>query len=93
MYLGEKEIKECPHKTVSRSYNSPSSASAQWRCDWCGQEFSLAVGATKTVEINEVKPPHPGDYAQSSERLLIDATQAERLRANSAKKKEKSYVG
>jgi hypothetical protein len=88
MYLGEKEIKECPHKTVSRSYNSPSSTSPQWRCDWCGQEFSQAIAVSKTVEINEAT----GTNEPSALLAKYGPAVAPVLDSRPAKKKEKSYV-
>lgn len=51
-FMGRTQIKECPHKTVSRFYDSQTVS--LWRCDWCGQEFRAVDGENKMVELKEV---------------------------------------
>src|SRR6185312_16185998 len=58
-FMGRSQINECPHKTVSRFYDS--AAVSLWRCDWCGQEFRAVDGANKMVELHETATPSPDE--------------------------------
>ncbi len=59
--MGRSQMNECPHKTVSRFYDS--AEVSLWRCDWCGQEFRAVDGDSKMVELKEVGTANPKESA------------------------------
>jgi hypothetical protein len=52
-------MSDCPHKTVTRFYDSRVYAGnvsiSLWKCDWCGQEFrpSGVSDNTAVIEVEE----------------------------------------
>ena len=92
MYLGGKESKECPHKTVSRFYNSPQVTVPMWRCDWCGQDFTPAAEGSKTVELKETVDQSVRGSAEDRAAHQLGTLETWRPASKTAHKKEKSIV-